>query len=343
MVRIIVDPRVSGGLPIKYRSMRTLTYLAWIARDMGHDVVVRADPAGIKALRSQQTRDGTDGFAYLNLLLTMPFTSDADTHCDVLICTEEKALRQPRPSCKVAAWRTMKGGGDKAIKGRGKFDLLCSHVLSQPDWTQQTTTKGKKRGDVPLKNPLGGKWFQVPLLPFERTLYRIHKDDMWKAYLQDDLEAMRAKYGSPKKKRHAGFVGHPWSWRTAIGRTLDDSRFVFRWVVSDKRETHLRPNDYLRWLSECRLSLNLPGDTWACSRFAESAIMGVPIVHPRDTVYLTPPLTDDNAVLVSDWAEMLTWDKLDDLPRITANADKAYREGWSLRGQFQQMLRRLGI
>jgi len=333
MAKIIVDPYVPGNDNRKCRKMRRLVYLAWIARDLGHEVAVHYDRDEIDALRQRTAYNGRTDFSYLDLLGSFR-KCVASEDADLLICSEETALGQQRPDCKVAAWRSVLGGGHRAVEHHDKFDLLCGYAFSQQDWTRKTTIEGKLRHDTPVRNRLGDKWFSVPWLPFECTLHQLHKDGLWKAYLRDDLDAIRERYGSAKKRRVFGFAGYPWPWRTRIAGIFDgDERFVFRWA--DCAEKAMPPAEYLRWLSECEVSMCLPGDTWKCSRFAESVMMGVPVVHPRGVVDLTPPLSSLNAILVGEWEELADM-RVADLDLIVANADKAYREGWGLRGQFSQ-------
>ena len=342
-MRIVVDPHVPGNPNLRCRMTRRFAYIAWIAHDLGHDVAVRCEPNEFKSLRNMETYGGRSGFSFVNLLNDIPTVSDL-RNADLLVCSEEMAVRQRRPDCKVAAWRTRLGGGAEVAAKRRKFDVLCGYVFSEPDWTKKVTTKGLPRGDTPPENKLGDKWLSVPWIPFEPTLHAIHQDGLWKAYLQDDLGAIRDKYGATEKRRHAGFIGYPWGWRTKIARSLDDPRFVFLWPTHVEHKATMGPREYLLWLSECRLSLCLPGDTWKCSRFGESVMMGVPTVNPRGRMWLTPPLADYNAVLVDEWSELLEMDLSDQrLRNIAACADEAYREGWSLRGQVKQMLRRLGL
>jgi len=342
MARIVVDPQIGGHPNLQARKIRRLVYLAWIARDLGHEVSVRCDRDAMVGMSKRKAYNGRSHLSYLNILGTMPQATDP-LQCDLLICSEGAALgTQKRPECKVAAWRTHLGGGHSAIKKQHTFDLLCGYAFSQPDWTEKKNTLGQTRLDAPAENPLGDQWFSVPWMPFECTLSWMHEHGLWEAYLRDNLDALRDRLSSPTKDQLARFIGYPWGWRTRISRLLDDDRFEFKWVTC--AEEQMRPDDYLRWLSAAKLSVHLPGDTWKCSRFAESVMMGVPVAHLRHVVQITPPMTDDNVVLIDDWRELLTMDLSDErLATIAANADAAYRDGWSLRGQFIQMMKRLGL
>ena len=296
-------------------------------------------------MRARPAYGGRSGFTFVDLLNDFPF-ADSPPECDVYLCSEETALGSNRLPGKVVAFRTRLGGGQTLIDQRRKFALLVGYVLTQADFTKKTHSGGKVRDDSPTENPLGDKWLSVPWLPFECTLHAMHEDGMWDAYLRDDLDAIRERYGSDEKKRMFGFLGGYWGWRSEIKSLYDgDDRFEIVWAGGHHGPA--KPaHEYLKWMSECRGCLHLPGDTWKCSRHCEAVMMGVPVACQRGIVDLTPPITADNAILVDDWGEDREWmvALLEDYGDTKATeADKAYREGWSLRGQFTQILKRLGV
>ena len=335
-MRIIVDPWVPGGVNRQARKIRRLVYLAWIARDLGHDVAVAGDLTPLRRLRREPAYNGRSGFSYLDLLDEFPAAKEPDG--DLLFCSEDQVLGSRRWPCKVVAFRAQLGGGQRLIAHARNFDLLVGYALTQADFTTQRTATGQDRADTPIANPLGGKWLSVPWLPFECVLHRMHEDGMWRAYLTDDLEAIRARYAPRGRIAKLGACAYPWPWRTAIARRLGgDRRFEFQWPTCDSER--MPADEYLRWLAGLYASLVLPGDTWKTSRHMESVMMGVPAVHLRGVVDYSPPLTRENTALVSDWTVDEMFDALDFCE--VREADAAYRRGWSLRGQFAEILRRL--
>jgi hypothetical protein len=179
----------------------------------------------------------------------------------------------------------------------------------------------------------------------------MHKDGMAASFLRDDLEAIRERYGSGgQKKRMLGFAGNKnIAQRVDKLRLMDESSppgTVVHHLTSDTRSDEaIPPGEYLRWLSECFALLHLPGDTWKCSRHMEAVMMGVPVVLMPDPFDITPPLHPGNSICVKGWDDWWTVNdvfEFGDTLKIIGQADADYRLGWSLRGQLQQILRRLG-
>jgi len=239
--------------------------------------------------------------------------------------------------CKVVAFKESLNI-TKDVQLAERVDLIVCYVWQPKDWTFRNVKV--RKGHLDTVRP---KIMQVPWLCHDRVLDVLHKDGLTSAYLNDNVEAIRSKYAAAEHKRTIGFIGARLPHRSRIMAKVEGA-FGFeikRWAGG--HDPSLTPGQYLRWLTECELSLNLEGDTYSCSRLAECAMMGAAVVQCRPERFAyTPPITAANAVLCDAWTNkeqiLSGWP---DAEQRAEGATQAYREGWSLRGQFQQMLRRL--
>lgn len=338
---VVVNPTVRRGEPGgNRRKTRRLIYLAWIARDLGHEVKLHL-PFGqrVRGMGNSQGRYEftriVDDVPQIDAVLDLP--ADA-----VYLCSSGEALVNenllPRRA-KVVIFKEYLSTTHE-IHLTEMCDLLVAYVRLVTDFS----VTEKRPADPPgFDEATRAKTLSVPWRPHEKATQVIDEDGLTVPFLRDDLEPIRTKYGTAEKVRDVGFLGENVRPRSRITAAYsNDDRFVVRWAGGHHPTVPTR--DYLRWLSECRIVLGLPGDTWKCSRFCESIMMGIPIVQQAGTIELVPPMTVENTVLVDDWADKnAIIVRLADAERIAGNADAAYREGWSLRGQFNQILKRLGL
>jgi len=318
---------------------RRLVYQAVIAKSMGHDVELHLPsgvfdfepmPPDLKKLAGDLRI--TDG--------TKPSALPADA---VYFCTTTYVLYAGNyvPKLpKIVVWNDTLAcqHADKLFPAA---DLVLAWVTKPSDFTEPTMERhpGIKKYRWPEE---GQPVMSVPFVSHDVVLEALWEDGMTDAYLRDDLEAIRAKYGSSKKKRLAGFIGGNLPVRSRIGATLEPPTYEVVWAGG--HHPRLLPTDVLRWISESEACLNLPGDTYSCSRFCDAVLMGVPVIPKKDTLWFTPAVNESNTISVDNWANILKIRAgIEHSQEIVANADKAYREGWSLRGQLVQSLKRIGI
>ena len=180
---------------------------------------------------------------------------------------------------------------------------------------------------------------------------------MFDAFVSDDLEALRKKYGSPRKSKPIGFLGfnqnarleslggcggHP-SRSEVFGYYRGRDGFDMRTTYTENDGHHNLPAaDYLRFMSECRLTIAIIGDRIKCHRHAEATMMGSPLCVVKDELDVTPLHTDENSVVMDDWFDhesaLAGLERADEL---VAKSDEAYRTGWGWPAQFRMILKRL--
>jgi len=260
---------------------------------------------------------------------------------DVYFCSHPTLLKhygQVPKGCKIVAWKeTLRILDDKVLAERA--DLIVGYVWQPKDWTFRNVRVSPNH-----LSEVQHKYLQVPWLCHDRVLDTIHKAKLTPAYLDDDLEPIRAKWGSTEKKRKVGFIGQLIPHRS---RVMAKVEAAFGCEIKQWAGGHhpsLPPGQYLRWLTECDLNLNLEGDTWGCSRLSECAMMGAAFVQCRpERLAYAPPISSENAILCRDWTERdIILAGIERASDVAEGATRAYLEGWSLRGQILQVFHRLG-
>jgi len=329
-VRIAVNPKVYRVKYPRQRKTRRLVYLAAIAHRMGHKVRIH-NPCGYARYKFQ------------DVIRTLPEDrGKLATPPDVYLCSHALLLKRPDvvpKGCKVVAWKeSLRLLDDQVLADMA--DLIVGYVWKPKDWTFRNV----KVRPGHLEN-VAHKYLQVPWLCHDRVLEALHSAKLTNAYLDDDLPAIRSRFGSTEKKRKVGFIGHRLPHRSKIMERVE-AAFGFeikRWAGG--HDPGLPPGEYLRWLTECELNLNLEGDTWGCSRLAECAMMGAAVVQCRpDRFDYDPPISAENAIVCNDWADAPTiLAGLDRAPDAARGASEAYCGGWSLRGQLNRVFARLGV
>jgi len=327
MTRIIVNPAVLSGGRKRNRKGRRLLYLALIARQMGYDV----------ALDKARQRHFPRHPQLQAIIRELPPARGIKR--DDVYLASDRVLQTYEPTARrvVAFKEAFDCSRDAALCKR--VAVLVAYVWSRECFTVQANRRQRPRTKV--ARVVRDKVMSVPWRPFETTTETIHDDGMLDAFLRDDLAAIRAAYGVASKSREIGFIGCAEHLHN-VRKSLCHESYSVLWAGGGRPK--LSSADYLAWLSGCKAVLNLPGDTWKCSRFLESVMMGVPVVQKRGTCddWDWPP-TDETTILVDDWRDVdAIRARLKDSARIVASADMAYRKAWSLRGQLKRILARLG-
>lgn len=194
---------------------------------------------------------------------------------------------------------------------------------------------------------LGRRYLGVHFPPFERTLDLFRKDCMLDAYLNDDLLSIRDRYGAPKRY-DIGYCGNIVNEQTpghpirsqVFAHYVGQPHFEFRYARD--ASWYDRTAEYLRFLSECRLTMCVVGDRVKTHRHVEAPMMGSPAIVVRDQLDVSPSHSEQNSVLLDDWfQEDQAVSGLSDLETRLLYSDDSYRAGWSLRGQMKTLMRRV--
>jgi len=321
------------------RKTRRLAYMAIVAKRAGHSVVI-------------QDTNGVKSYPFLSHIADLPGAGPGDCGADLYLC-DHCQNEMTRQRCPVVAFKSrLQLRDDRHLAKRAA--LIVSYTYREEDWWRNPNPTGARAWDNQIVS--------VPWLPHEVMLEYLDAHGLTEAYLDDDLETIRNLHRSPDgKTRLIGFRGQKQNHRADISKRCG-AGYIFEWAAGhfpqdeitpqidaperlDFRGKQLSPGDYLRWLDSCRASLNLPGDTWKCSRHSESVLMGVPLVCMRGKIPLSEPLTTHNCIMVDDFADgnfiRHALDTRGDA--IVASADVSYLRGWSLKGQFSHFLQRLGL
>ena len=227
---------------------------------------------------------------------------------------------------KVIAW------ADSLSCHRGyelkKVDLFLSWICGPEEFTEQT--EKAHPGINSWQFPDRQRMLSVPFVPHDLMLERFWRDGLTDAFLDDNLEPIRKKYCRKVVLGRVGFIGGGWPVRMKIIKTLGNA-----YIHLTHGDGRLAPLALLEKISECDAVLQLPGDTWKCARHMEAVVLGRPVVQKRGLIDVTPPLTDANTILVDQWNDLdIVHARLPESAAIVAEADKCYKDGWSLRGQI---------
>jgi hypothetical protein len=313
-----------------------------IAQRQGHQVTIhtagRPKHHYVQHCRIQTYTDEHLEAHFPRMLRHIPWECSASmkTLPDVYICSTEEIKHNPRiiPPCFVAAYKERFEPIERP-RDILRADVVLAYATGISDFSEP---HGRISEPLKYRKAMQSRLLTVPWRPHDHVTRLFERDGMLDAFIDDDLETIRARYTAPAKVRDVGFAGTNHRGRARRSRLYGgDPHFHFRWTTTKR----MLPDDYLRWLSECRIVLGFPGDTWNCSRFCESVVMGSAIVQQRGKINLTPPMTTDNVILVDDWGDKdVILNALEHVSEICAAADRAYKQGWSLRGQMNQIIER---
>lgn len=338
-MRVVVNLYVARPGRATIRKTRRLVYMAMIAKQEGHEVVIH-ETCSIQP------------YHFLRHVADYPKECATKTKADLYLC--DHALKfASRQDCPVVAYKSALNLKPDAFIAKWA-SLIVSYTYRQEDWfAHEQPTEPR---------PWDKKILSVPWLPHEVMLDYFDRLNLTWPYLADDLQTIRERHAAPNyKERLIGFRGQKQRHRSEIAEQCG-AGYIFEWAASHLRVDEIKPDinaterlefqgpqlscgEYLRWIASCRCILNLPGDTWKCSRHSETVLMGIPLICQRGKVLLAEPLTEQNCIMVDDFADRdAILEALETRsPAIVDAADASYRRGWSLRGQFQTILAKLGL
>jgi hypothetical protein len=338
-MRIAVNPLVEREEPQAFRrNVRRLLYLAHIASDEGHSVWLAPYDS-----TARETLFRPELTAWLRALAdSLDCMPGLPEGINLAICSSSQAVAMAAkyPGTRLVVFKEdIDYRKDRRLVGIAELIPCCV-------WRREDFTESERR---PVDDPdhdevMGAKVLATPWLPHDRVLLQLEEDRLAWSFMKDELEVIRRRYAGTKRWR-LGFIGadEPETRRKALDALQETGLLDYcqtyrpvAWIEP--------PEQYLAWLSQCQAIPDLPGDQWNCYRFAETVLMGVPSIRLEGKASFTPPLTGDNCILVRQWGDRAAIAAgLARADQIVAEADRCYRAGWSLRGQFRQVLRRLRL
>jgi len=338
-MKIAIHPVVERPEPLAFRrNVRRLLYLGRIAASAGHSVWL----APLSADDSAKLRRPEMTEWLLALAAEFPEADSFPPGTDLAICSNSHAARVAAyaPDIPLIVFKEdIDYRKDRGLLGIA--DLIPCCVWRREDFSECRHRPPDEPDHEEVMRPVV---LPVPWLPHDRVLLQLEADGLAEAYLTDDLDAIRNRY-SGKKRWRLGFLGAdvPQTRREALAALQRTGLLDFCRTYAP--EGWSQPaGEYLRWLSQCMAIPEVPGDQWNCYRFAEAVLMGVPVVRLAGKAEFAPPVTPENCILIDDWADREAIEAgLQRSGPIAAEADRCYRAGWSLKGQFERALRRLGL
>lgn len=246
------------------------------------------------------------------------------------------AITGALPTCPIVAVQPIEGGGVLDGAWRDANLIVGTAHDSLPEW----------RDRRPMIAALGDRWLPAHFPVSPQVARLLTQDGLLRAYLADDLYTIRARY-IERKRYDVGFCGDMDASRGTLPKSIPLRRQVaagFRRPRWDFRAGRLNPEQYLRYLMRCRLTVPLPGDRVKSYRHTEAAMMGSPLcLVPEDTP-AWPPHSPSNTVCMRHWTDDKTIAGVlrsrTGYHALARASDDAYRNGWSQRGLVVEMLRR---
>jgi hypothetical protein len=197
---------------------------------------------------------------------------------------------------------------------------------------------------------LGQRYLGVHFQPFFGTLDVLLADGLIDAYCRDDLAAIRARYQPPEKHQKIGFRGCTWNiinegypLRSEVFQHYYDQPWCNFKSTGDPAN-NLDSRGTLQDLASNALTMALLGDRVKTHRHVEAPMMGSPIVCVPGELEVEPAHDASNSVCLKHWFDRESAQAgLERATDLVTGSDVAYRAGWSLAGQFQSALRKLGV
>lgn len=191
----------------------------------------------------------------------------------------------------------------------------------------------------------------VPLMIHDEVMKALHERSLFGAYMRNSVHLIRDVIASTStaKCKHTmdvGFCGEDRYDRRAMAGLLRESypgamdiRFT---NIDDPGKPRMATMEYLAWLSRLAASLDLPGERDKTYRFAESVVMGTPIVTTQKT--RRDGVSPQNAIVLDDWSDADSLiDGLFRRESIQREATTEYELSWSPMGQARRVLELLGV
>ncbi len=174
----------------------------------------------------------------------------------------------------------------------------------------------------------------VPFLCFDGTIEYFIEQELFRAYLNDDLETIRSHF-SVEKTKQVCFAGVGHYGRHKMFANLPD---YCELVLKDK--AIMTSGEYLKWASGFKAGLSPSGDTPKANRFSDLVVLGLATIAPPCPIAIMPPLNERNSIMLKDWNDIEGLEQgLERIESIVAEADKDYRNGWSPMGQARQIIK----
>lgn len=181
------------------------------------------------------------------------------------------------------------------------------------------------------------KLLKVPFLIHDRVIEHLVEHDLFQAYIDNDLQAIRDHFANGKSGV-LGFCGCGWPFRKAFCADAPD------WAEIRFFDSHpMSGGEHAKWLMGFKAALALRGDTPKTNLPPLLAMLGIPIVMEPITAKDTPPFNALNTIPFQSWEQVHAAIQDDTiLAQITAKATDDYINGWSPMGQARQIAERVG-
>jgi len=294
------------------REALKMSCIAWCLQDMGHDVRLSMNAA----LQSW------DIAQFFESVKSVHGIRDA-----VHIYPARSLFKQGRPqhSTVVCVKDSKKQNEIEILES---CDILIAHEYNH------------KEPYIQSDDP---RMITVPWLCHDVVIRALYEEGLLLSYLRDDLQALRSALCPSERIARVAFAGANIADRRQIAEAFESHADIV-WVtwVGDVHARHRSPLEYMKWIGQYSAGLILPGDTPKTNRFSEVVLLGSAIVEVRREMLETPAVTQENAILLRDWQDIETLhERLPDWQQVSAQADVAYKSGWSPRGQAALLVERI--
>ena len=174
------------------------------------------------------------------------------------------------------------------------------------------------------------KLLPVPWIAHERTLDALVEANLFAAYLNDDLETIRAAFVPETRKKKVAFCGVRMYGRDKLAQKVPAEYSAI--ILYDEHPV-MEPVEYLRWIACFAAGYDFPGNTPKTNRFSDLVMLGVVVARTPCELRVTPDLNDSNSIVLSDWDDAEAIRRgLENVDALREGADHAYRYGWSPSG-----------
>lgn len=284
------------------RESGRMACIAWNLSDLGHDVTIDAPKVLVESNR----------WSYFSHL------RGNQSQVDILLVPSELTKRPPIRCNSVVSIKTTKKPRDE------RFLQNCDLLVAR-EYTKSVED-----------NP---KLLPVPLPVHDKVIDHFCDIDLMDAYLKCDVDEIRSRLCVRTKVRKAGFAGFNDYSRVDMANQMPD---WIDWRWGDSAATRMSAPDYLKFMMECEMGINLRGAGPKAYRFSEMAMLGIPIVTCMPAMRDTPLVSEKNVILLRSHDDVLSLER-GYLKRheIAAEATQCYRDGWSMRGHAKMILERM--
>lgn len=204
-----------------------------------------------------------------------------------------------------------------------RFRLLVAHEYDEPLY-------GKK-GLLP-----------VPFFVHDRVIEAFIRYGLFEDYLDNNLRPIWRQFSRLNPDNDRRLLA--WCGATCWEHRREFLESAPHWLANESYEsTHaMHADDHIRWLRNFKGALVLPGDTPKVNLTPLLALFRIAIVYFPVRVFDTPPVSEKNAIMFSDWNQvrlaLRDWPRLS---RIVSQAFHDYRHYWSPEGQAKLIVERI--